>query len=308
MRQEQLEGLLSNHYDIPDAQFTLMRSHTNEVFEVTSPTHRYVLKVYPPTWRTRDEVHYETALLQHLTSKGFGVANVVPAVNGDTVILVPGKSELVALFEYAPGQKPQPPFSTKLYRVFGQSIAQVHEYSDDFETTHHRRPLNLEAVVEEPLAVALPHLVNIDDRRFLQETASEVKLKFDKLATQGLDWGPIHGDATLDNLHVTEGGDIVLYDFDSGGPGWRAADLQGWARGRPEYEKKWAAFREGYGSVRELQPIDLEAAPYLAVAWLIWGLQIDLEQRLLKRRREDVQTHLVQQLRDIKVQAELLSS
>lgn len=306
MRSAWIPELLDNHYAIYDAEVALMRSHTSDVFKVTTPTNSYVLKAYHSTWRAREEVEYEVALLQHLTSKGLSVANVTPATNGHRVVSVPDEDDSVVLFEYAAGEKPRPPFGTKLYQLFGRSIAQVHEYSNDFYTTLRRRPLDLTFMIEEPLSVTLPQLHQAADRKFVQETARKISSRITDLASHGLDWGPIHGDATLDNLHVTKDCEIILYDFDSGGPGWRAADLQGWAWNRAEYNEKRSAFKQGYGSVRELHALDLKAAPYFAVAWLLWGIQVDLEQRLLKQGRETVQKYLAEQLNEIRAQAELL--
>ena len=119
-----------------------------------------------------------------------------------------------------------------------------------------------------------------------------MKERIAELACEGLDWGPIHGDATLDNLHVTADGRVILYDLDSGGPGWRAADLQGWAAGHAEYQGRWEAYLAGYSSIRPLGPADLLAAPYLILAWDIWGLKIDLEQRILRQGRERAQAYL----------------
>jgi hypothetical protein len=57
--------------------------------------------------------------------------------------------------------------------------------------------------------------------------------------------------------------------------------------------------------VRELRPIDLEAAPYLAVVWLIWGLQIDLERRVLAQGSDKVAAYLREQIDGIRQQARL---
>lgn len=53
---------------------------------------------------------------------------------------------------------------------------------------------------------------------FLEQIAEKISRKFTEPFVRDLDWGPIHGDATLDNLHVTDDAQIVLYDFDLGAP------------------------------------------------------------------------------------------
>lgn len=57
--------------------------------------------------------------------------------------------------------------------------------------------------------------------------------------------------------------------------------------------------------MRELKAIDLEAAPYLAVAWLIWAMQIDLERRILKQGKRQVASYLRMQIDAVRRQAKL---
>jgi Ser/Thr protein kinase RdoA (MazF antagonist) len=280
----------------------LLRAYTNDVYRLESPDGRFVLKLYGRGWRTAPEIRYEVSLTQHLAARGLAIAQPVGNTQGEFVqeIGAAGGCRYAVLFEHAPGMKPEPPFTPSLYHAFGQAMARMHQFSNDFVTEHPRRPLDLNCLIDEPLAVTTPLLDQTADRTLLEEAARRVKERIAELAAEGLDWGPIHGDATLDNLHVTADGGVILYDLDSGGPGWRAADLQGWAAGHPEYQERWKAYLDGYASVRPIQPADLRAAPYLILAWDIWGLQIDLEQRVLKQGREQMQAYLREQMARIR--------
>lgn len=286
----------------------LLRSYTNDVYSIRHIEHQYVLKIYGIHWRTGFEIEYEVELLDFLIRKGLRIAEAVTGVNRQKVYTIPttAGSQCAVLFEFAEGEKPQPPFSNALYYAFGQSIARLHKLSNDFKTQHARRPLDLACTVDAPLELALPCIAKDEDRTVLKVIANTVKTKLTELSLTGLDWGPIHGDATLDNLHVTEEGAIVLYDFDSCGFGWRAADLQGWAKSSSDYTSRWLAFQKGYRSVREINAPDLEAAPYLAIAWQIWGLQIDMEQRIMKQGTDKVTCYLARQIAAIKKDAESL--
>src|SRR5205085_2582773 len=79
------------------------------------------------------------------------------------------------LYEYAPGVKPEPPFTPQLYRAFGRAIARLHELSNDFVTEHPRRPLDLNCLIDEPLVLAAPLLERAADRKLLADAASRVK-------------------------------------------------------------------------------------------------------------------------------------
>jgi Ser/Thr protein kinase RdoA (MazF antagonist) len=276
----------------------LLRSYTNDVYAVESPDGRFVLKVYGRGWRSGPEIRYEVALIRHLQANGLPIAGPVASGDDDAVKEIGTRDERrhAVLYEYAPGVKPRPPFTPRLYHAFGQAVARMHALSDDFVTEYPRSPLDLNHLIDEPLALAAPHFARAEEREFLADLAGRVKKRITELSSEGLDWGPIHGDATLDNLHVTADGEVFLYDLDSGGPGWRAADLQGWAANSAEHREKWEAFQRGYSNIRPLTPADLLATPYLSIAWDLWGIKIDLERRVLRQGRKRTQAYLSEQL------------
>jgi Ser/Thr protein kinase RdoA (MazF antagonist) len=280
----------------------LLRSYTNDVYAVDCHEGRFVLKIYGRGWRTGPEVRYEVALIRHLAAGGLPIAGPIAGRDGDLVKEMEtrdGRRHAV-LYEYAPGMKPQPPFTPRLYRAFGRAVARMHALSNDFVTEHRRSPLDLRCLIDEPLTLAAPLFERAEERKFLADVAGRVNDRILELAAAGLDWGPIHGDATLDNLHVTPDGEVFLYDLDSGGPGWRAADLQGWAAHNTGYREKWEAFQSGYSDVRPIPPADLLAAPYLDLAWDIWGIKIDLDNRILRQGPERTRAYLSEQVARIR--------
>jgi Ser/Thr protein kinase RdoA (MazF antagonist) len=134
------------------------------------------------------------------------------------------------------------------------------------------------------------------DAAYLQRLGDRLKNRLSALSRTGLDWGPIHGDASLDNLHVVNEDQVILFDFDSGGPGWRASDLQGWAIAFPEYQERYAAFLNGYRLVRPINDQEIEASWFLTLAWDIWGMKIDLERRILKLGQDAIDQYITGQI------------
>src|SRR4051812_2347700 len=135
----------------------LLRSYTNDVYSVQSPTGRFVLKVYGRGWRTAAEIRYEVALTQHLAARGVPIARAV-ATPCDEFVHEIGTGDdcrSAVLFDHAPGVKPQPPFPLALSRAFGEAIGQMHAFSNDFKTEPPRRPLDLDCLLDEPLALSL---------------------------------------------------------------------------------------------------------------------------------------------------------
>lgn len=301
---------MTANYDLPGSiACRLLRSYTNDVYLVESPSVRYALKVYGQNWRSPTEVLYETALLQHLKARGAMIAGPIAARDGtlvQSIVVAQGDQRPAVLFAWTPGAKPEPPFSLKLYEAFGEAIAQMHALSADFATGHTRRTIDLTYLIEEPLLLLLPLLEDNTDRLFLRELADQIRNRMAGFVAAGLEWGPIHGDATLDNLHVTEDGTVLLFDFDSGGPGWRASDLQGWTILSEEYAERGVAFRTGYSCVRALPPVDIAAAPTLLLAWDIWGMKVDLENRILKQGPEQTRMFLQEQVHNIRERAHVI--
>jgi Ser/Thr protein kinase RdoA (MazF antagonist) len=268
-----------------------LRSHTNDVYLVRASSRQYIFKLYHDAWHTEGEIGWEVQLLDHLANKEAAVAKAIKARNGTALSRYGPR--LAVLFEYTPGAKPKEPFAASLYYEEGKSLATIHTAADDFTSDYDRKPLDVAYLITDPVKHILHKLAADADKRFLQTLAQELTDKIAFYADKGLDFGPIHGDVTLDNFHVTANGEITWYDFDSGGPGWRAYDLQGWAllEGTPDYLEKRQAFLEGYQEIRELSEDDFAVSPYLHVASEIWGLAHDLTR--LKRKTDETEEGLL---------------
>jgi Ser/Thr protein kinase RdoA (MazF antagonist) len=305
-----LSSWVQQHYGLPARpDLSLLRSYTNDVYRVDTGGERYVLKIYGLHWRSEEEIRYEIELLQHLSTGGLTVAQALPGTNEELVKRIESDAgeRLAVLFEYAVGEKPEPPFDNSLYFLFGEAIGRMHQLSTDFIGRYRRRKIDLDYLIDNSLEVVLPLFEERSaDGGYLLALGKKIKSKIDALSKRGLDWGPIHGDATLDNLHVVGEKQIILYDFDSGGPGWRASDLQGWAIGFPEYQERYAAFLNGYRQVRELKEADIEASWYITLAWDIWGLKVDLEKRVLRLGEDATKLFLAVQMEQIRTRERFL--
>jgi Ser/Thr protein kinase RdoA (MazF antagonist) len=273
---EALRGEVARSYPVArPVDCTLYRSYANDVYLVTTAEGQRILKVYRASWRSVEEIAYEVELLAHLAAKGVRVATAVRRNDGGVLgtLRAPEGARHYVLYSYADGIKPRQPFTTDLYRRFGRATALVHRASDDFVSPHRRTPLDLVHFLDRPLAALRPWLAGRpDDWYFLVSVAEKVRQRITTLAPD-LDWGPCHGDLSLDNLHITASGDIIFYDFDSGGPGWRASDPYGVYRyAASGVESLWPAFLQGYRSARPFGAADLAAVPYFAAAYAVEGM------------------------------------
>jgi len=272
---------IENTYAIgPVRRCTLLRSLINDVYEITTQDARYVLKVYGPGHRMHGEIAWEVEMLTHLIAKQVTVAPTILRADGGhvgTLRATEGVRHTV-LFAFAEGAKPEGP-SQDLYHRFGRAIAQFHQATDDFTTRQPGRVLDLTYLLDRSLAIILPALTTrAEDYAFIVRLGAATRARIAELVSQGLDWGVCHGDVSLDNIHITNDRQIILYDFDLSGLGWRACDPYGvmtWiTRGKPEY---WAAFLVGYQEVRALTRADQAAMPWFVPIRLLDNMRFHLD-------------------------------
>jgi Ser/Thr protein kinase RdoA (MazF antagonist) len=251
----------------------LQRSFTNDVYLLETAGAGYVAKVYGPGWRTATDLAYEVELLIHLDACGVAVATAVPGRDGRLIrplAMAEGERYLV-LFTLAPGAEPVEPFTPALYGRFGEAAAALHRAADSFVSAQPRTPLDLAHLLDHPLeaiGTCLEH--RPADWAYLCDLAARVRARIAAFATAGLDWGHCHGDLTLDCFRITKEGQITFYDFDSGGPGWRALEFQGMYAHAPQ--EHWEAFRAAYTKVRSLGQADLAALPWCVPLYAFWHM------------------------------------
>jgi Ser/Thr protein kinase RdoA (MazF antagonist) len=280
-----------------DITATLLRSYTNDVYLITDSSKRYVLKIYGKEWRSDEEILWELDFTEHLSSKGIPVANVISDKNGNKLnkIVTDDIDNSVVLFEFAYGEKPKPPFSPILQYEVGKAAAKLHTASNSFISIHKRRALDIQYLIDDSLTIAMKILKDNNLRNY-KSLAIGLKDRINTLKNEGLDWGPVHGDLTLDNVHVDSDNKITFYDFDSSGFGWRAMELYGWGVLNPELKANVEAYQKGYQEVRKIKPINFTAAPFFQAAqdmWISEGMKVLEDPEILNQ-----QTHRVNAWRE----------
>lgn len=86
--------LIAESYPVDAIDAVLVRSFTNDVFQIRAGHHRYALKIYGAGRFSTDEVRWEQQLARHLVNVGLPVAADVPLL--DEVLGVPAPSDLVS--------------------------------------------------------------------------------------------------------------------------------------------------------------------------------------------------------------------
>lgn len=281
-------------YDIGDlVECTLLSHNLNDTYLVSTTDRRYILRVSQAprptgrTWRSASDILYELDLLLHLKRKGASVA--VPLVRRDGTLLrtvdAPEGPRVVVLFTYVPGEPLIPPKQTLLLSaLYGRTVAEIHEVTDDFVSVHPRFHLDLAFLLETPLQTIQPLLVHrADDWNDLLHLANFLKERIARLPIQALDRGACHGDAQGGNAILSGEKMLTFFDFDVSGSGWRAYDLAvfywGMVLGKSrlgwddeQVERLWTAYLEGYLERRHLSEPDLQAIPLFVMLRHFWFL------------------------------------
>jgi Ser/Thr protein kinase RdoA (MazF antagonist) len=243
---------------------------------LTTKHARYVARVYRAAWRSADEIAYELELLVHLAGKGVRVSAPVPARDGRLALplLTPEGVRYLALFTYVEGN-PLTWTNPEHCDLAGRLLAAIHDASDDFVSTHTRTALDLEYLIEVPLAALAPFLARRpDDWAYLVAFAARLRARLTALSA-ALEWGVCHGDfSSTGNFRIGSDSAVTVFDFDLCGPGWRVFDLAPIQRAAVGYKNRriWRTFLRGYLECRRLDSADLAAVPLFYALARLWSL------------------------------------
>lgn len=253
----------------------------NHTYRIKAADGDYALRVYVKDWRSLDEIEYEVDALLHLQKKGFPVAAPIAKKDGTYIshIDAPEGTRYVIITKYMKGGPVDLGQSDNAYRL-GQSIAQFHAATDDFNSSHAARKLDAENLIQQPLNRVLPHIAhNPTDTEFLKEHAATV-IKIINAAADEMDVGLCHGDFFGPNMFDYEG-TISMFDFDFCGHGFRAYDLASLKAGmqfRLNQMEHWPSVLEGYRSVRSFSETDEHMTNVLLAAFLFNQNRTGVEQ------------------------------
>jgi Ser/Thr protein kinase RdoA (MazF antagonist) len=279
------------HYPIGKvARCRFHRLGLNDTYKVeTSDGKSYFLRVYRARWRTREEIETELGVLQHLARCDVSVSVPVDRTDRESLTLLDCAegTRWAALFTAAPGNEVDyEAYTEEQADRFGGIAAAIHAAANSFEGRPLRAALDLELLLERPLALLESTISHrADDRSYLANLGRRLRGTIE--STAGLEIGFCHGD--FHGRNACYAGDIVtVFDFDCCGWGYRAYDLSvfPWAFAVGEsapgrVESMGRAFLKGYMRCRSFRQVDIDAIPVFAAIRQIWliGLHIGLADR-----------------------------
>ena len=266
------------HHALPPLQTCCFHHFgLNDTYLITTNDNtRFILRVYRHGWRSIAEIVYEVDVLNHLHAGGINVSTPLPRRDGGFVhtIAAPEGTRYAVLFTYAEGEELNRVVTADNLIRYGKTVARMHTATDHFSSNHLRETLDADHLITAPIKALAPYLVHRSaDQTYLLQLADRMHNKLLELPVDQLEQGFCHGDLHGGNTHFASNGTVTTFDFDCGGPGWRAYDLAvfRWAaRSRGKEQEYWEPFWRGYSSERSLNSLDHEAIPLFIGIRHLW--------------------------------------
>ena len=248
----QIANQLTEHFGLENPICKNLNTLANDAVEVTSSTGHFALKLYNPVSRTTTDVQWEVDLTLHLIENGAPVACPVVGRNGGYLqtFRLDNQNRVAVLFEWAAGEKPKAERST--YVLLGKAAALIHAAADTFTSELPREKYSAAILIDDQLSRMKTPLVESGQWQRVWDLAERMR---EVIANPQLDYGIIHNDLSLDNVH-RDGDKLTVFDLDSAGESWRAVEPCGVLRFSEDYFKAWL---EGYRSIREFHLVDERA-------------------------------------------------
>ncbi len=278
------ERVLSRYHLPRDTRCRFWQRGINDTYLVESSGERYVLRVSPARWRSREHVLAEVRLLRFLGQEGLVVPQPVEQREGTVVLTLdaPEGPRHTVLFTFVPGSGLPPEPTEDQARQYGKAIAQFHRVTDDYSTDPDAWRFEPEDTIDRPLARLEPLFAgHEEDYDELLAWSSDLRELAETLPRTPPAYGLCHGDVNNGNFHVIDEERWALLDLEYLGYGPRIFDLatytnnQLFATGQTAQTGRLVeAFLDGYESLRALSAAERNALPSFVVLRQLWLLGV----------------------------------
>lgn len=276
---EELLSKLVPQYQIENTETCqFWQRGVNDTYQVCTSDEIYSLRVYRHKLRSKDEIDYEVSALNYLRAQGAKVAFPIEKYEGGYVseIQAPEGIRYVIMTTHAKGSEPNYD-DADAGRLFGESIAELHNLSGGFETKHTRPRLESEYLLDRSLEMIIPFCTKMPaEQKLLEEAAANLNRTLIGVPLSNLDIGFCHGDCHGCNVHYNNGS-LTHFDFDCCGFGFRVFELATfkWGILGDDNEKElWSMFLDGYSSKRKITDDDMALVDLYVVIRQIWWMAL----------------------------------
>ncbi len=263
---------IKDHYGLAEPfRCELLTRGMNDVYLVRAAGKKFAARAWRANWRSEANVTYELSFLLHLKDAGVEVVIPVHAPDGSLhfALEAPEGQRFVALFQWADGVPYGEDPDVETARRLGGMIAAVHNAGASFAPAAPRRVANIEVLKRElPLVLAMvAH--RPEDTDYYPKAVDAVTQALAAIDHAVAPFGPGHGDFHLYNAFRSDGGHLVLLDFDNCGEDHFAQELMSFAWANHYVgvnEDVTRAFIEGYGAERPMSDPEVALLPVFFAA------------------------------------------
>ena len=273
---QDLAEAISSAYDVrTPLTCRFLRSGFNEHFRATAGETELHVRVYfdgKYYIGGRDDFRCELALTAALAEAGCGVAAPVPRRDGELLSIaeVGGRSRCLALLVVAPGEvKPEP--SVEDAAAIGRGVAMIHATADTVAPSlpGARYHLDRRYLLDQPLRELRRAAGDAPELASVEAIVGELADVLHALPKDSSDYGLIHADFHLGNMHFADDGTLTVFDFDHCAYGWRAYDFAPLRMSLSD--ANWDAVLDAYAQMRPLPP-GIDRIDQLVKARVLWDI------------------------------------
>lgn len=196
-------------------------------------SHKYVLRLHRPGFRTEAQIKSEIAWLDDLSRyDDVSIASAVPSASGSQLFSFEGPSgtQHAVLFHFLDGKEPESVGLSGTMSLVGKVAARLHVHASQWQ-----RPTWFDRFEWDPERIFGSECdygdwretreVGRAERNALEWAEFKVRRELEEYGRGAGSFGLIHTDLRSSNLLVDESGSVSVLDFDDCGIGWFAYDV-----------------------------------------------------------------------------------
>jgi len=280
---EHLASFLAKEYqfDLP-VHCKLLKTGISHTYLLSTDSQKFIFRLYSLNWRTESEIQEEIRLINFLKVNNAPVSYPIADPSGCYIkeLNAPEGIRFGVLFSHAKGAKAIS-FSEEIHFKLGETMAKMHQLTENF---HLDRVTYTPEMLLDQSFERLKSFLNPEQEEmvYMAEIKKTIKYYLQNTDVSNIRSGAVHTDIWFDNMHITEQGEITIFDFDFCGNGFLCQDLGYYIaqlyhleKDENEFSSKLNSFISGYESVTKINDQEKEMIPYLgtAVYFFFLGVQ-----------------------------------
>jgi len=297
-----LKERIESKYEFNYVTCQLLYSTRNTLYQVNNYDAKYIFKIYDKK-RDLELIHGEVELILALEKRGSIVSFPLRDFDGNWIqeFQKDGQIWYGVLFTFAEGVVCLK-MSDRQLIMLGHELAIFHNISCSLNLEHKLNEYTLSTLLIEPLKLLQPAFVYLEsDYSYLQEISTKIIINLARLNLSRFDFGYVHGDLKLSNIHFKGDKNMIFFNFDLAGGGFILQDIIGIylhffnlirsGESTPdEANHSYNLFFSSYYEIRKLSDNELQAIPYMTAAMFIYAIYfayLHQDQKLFPKYLDD---------------------